>query len=73
MPDLIMIKSGAMGDKDTMPKLNKNELGYCTDKKELYIGTDSGNVRLCGADDMSRITQLINDITARLGALEPNE
>ena len=35
MNDLITIKSGALGDREAMPKLNKYELGYITDKKEL--------------------------------------
>lgn len=80
MNDLITIKSGALGDREAMPKLNKYELGYITDKKELYIGAGDKNVRLCGEEDAARLDVLntkleamsnaIGDITARLEALE---
>ena len=84
MADLIKIRSGALGNRSTMPKLNEDELGYCTDTKELYIGTDSENVRLCGVNDLaiiqnlqatiSSLSKAIEDITARLGKLEkPSE
>ena len=67
MADLIKIKCGALGERDTMPKLNEGELGFRTDEKALYIGTSNGNVRLCGVDD-------IPNITARLEELEnPSE
>lgn len=70
MADLIKIKGGS----GAVPTLQSRELAYSKDEKALYIGTDSGNVRLCGADDISGLTQLINDITARLEVLEtPSE
>ena len=58
MADLIAIKSGALSDRSTMPKLNNDELGYRTDEKALYIGTDNGNVRLCGAEDLVKLNNL---------------
>lgn len=73
MADTIKIKSGALGDRTVMPKLVENELGYQTNEKALYIGTSSGNVRLCGADDISDLNKRIDDIIARLEALEPDE
>ena len=84
MADKIKIKSGALGNRSTMPKLDEGELAYRTDTKELYIGTDEVNVRLCGADDLTMIKELqstllslsntIENITARLESLErPNE
>ena len=76
MDDLILIKSGALGTRGTMPALQTNEMGYCTDKRELCIGTVSGNIRLCGADDVERIAELenrITEITARLEALEASD
>ena len=84
MDDLIKIRSGALGNRSTMPKLNEDELGYCTDTKELYIGTDSENVRLCGENDVAMIRELqatiislsetTRAIIARLDALEkPSE
>ena len=70
MADLIKIKGG----KGETPKLTNRELGYNEDEKALYIGTENGNVRLCGADDISGIQALITDINTRLEALEkPSE
>ena len=88
MNDLITIKSGALGTRGEMPKLTEDELGYITDKEELYIGTKAGNKRLCGAGDEARIKvledkqsyskdevdKIISDILARLDVLEaPSE
>lgn len=69
MADLIQIKGGS-GD---VPTLQDKELAYRKDEKALYIGTTSGNVRLCGADDISELRQLMDDIITRLEALEPSE
>ena len=69
MADLIKIKGGS----GAVPTLQSRELAYSKDEKALYIGTDSGNVRLCGAGDISELRQLISDITARLDALTPSE
>lgn len=66
MADLIKIKSGAKGNREKMPKLEVGELGYATDEKALYIGTASGNVRLCGADDYNAIMTEINGIKAEI-------
>lgn len=83
MADLITIKSGAIGDRETMPNLNVDELGYRTDTKELYIGTEAGNERLCGVNDAKRIKNLeakiaeieghIATTTAHLVELTPSE
>lgn len=70
MADTIKIKRGL---KEKMPKLNDYELGYCTDEKALYIGTTDGNVRLCGVDELIKITDLyakLVEITARIEELE---
>ena len=80
------VRSGALGSRKEMPKLDIDELGYRTDEKALYIGTESGNERLCGVGDAgnidigainAEISQIKNDITsiiARLDALEkPSE
>lgn len=70
MADLIKIKGGA----GAVPTLQDREIGYSKDEKALYIGTANGNVRLCGADDISGLQTLINDINTRLKALEePSE
>lgn len=80
MNDLILIKTGALGGRSAMPKLNEGEFGFRTDTKELYLGADGKNVKLCGVGDAEKIAALetkvttleaqIKDITARLGALE---
>ncbi len=76
MADLILIKGG----NGTVPHLEEREPAYSKDEKALYIGTESGNVRLCGKDDATRLNALdktiselnarIEDITARLETLE---
>lgn len=70
MADLFKIKGGT----GAVPTLQDREIGYSKDEKALYIGTANGNVRLCGADDISGLQTLINDINIRLKALEePSE
>ena len=62
MADTVKIKSGALGGRETMPRLEENELGYRTDEKSLYIGSANGNERLCGVDDINAIMAEINSI-----------
>ena len=79
MADTIKIKGG---DGD-VPALQDREQAYSKTEKTLYIGTNGtkeGNVRLCGANDVSELDAKIealgiriDDITARLEALEPSE
>lgn len=69
MADLIKIKGG----KGAVPALQDKELAYSRDEKALYIGTEDGNVRLCGAEDIEKLTALIDDITARLDEIAPKE
>lgn len=70
MADLITIKGGT----GTVPTLQDREIAYSKDEKALYIGTSNGNVKLCGADDIGALHTLVNNITARLDALEnPSE
>jgi hypothetical protein len=79
MADLIKIKGGS----GEVPKLQDRELAYSKDGKALYIGTDDGNVRLCGESDLDMIMELnttitslsnvITEINARLDALEKDE
>lgn len=40
------------GKKSGIPRLLEGELGYCTDTRELYIGTGNGNV-LVGSGDFA--------------------
>ena len=69
MADLIQIKGG----NGTVPTLQDRELAIKKDTGELYIGSSSGNVRLCGAGDIARLEQLIEEIKTRLDALAPSE
>lgn len=50
MADLIKIKGG-----DGTSALQEREIAYHETEKALYIGTASGNVRLCRADDVVKI------------------
>lgn len=75
---VIKIKSGALGNRAEMPKLADDELGYIKDKKELYIGASGENVRLCGADDVSVLTNEINNLKSAIDEIlarleEPSE
>lgn len=74
MDDLIRIKGGALGDRKEMPALQHSteegyELGFRTDTEELYIGSEKGNIRLCGAKDLETINKEIEELKARLDAL----
>jgi len=68
MADLIAIKGGN-GD---VPALQDRELAFRKDEKALYIGSGSTNVRLCGAGDIDALNARIEEIIARLEALEPS-
>lgn len=46
MATTIKIKSGTLGNRTAMPKLEVDELGYRRDEEALYIGTSDGNVKL---------------------------
>jgi hypothetical protein len=52
------IKSGILGNRTAMPRLEENELGYRRDEKALYIGTSNGNVKLGAKDYEDRIEAL---------------
>lgn len=46
MADSLQIRAGT---KAKMPTLAVRELVYCTDEQALYIGTATGNIKLCAA------------------------
>jgi len=56
---LIQIRRGLEKDIGT---LAVGELGYCTDTKKLYIGTESGNVLLVAAQTVGDMLKSIYDI-----------
>lgn len=67
MADIIKIKGGS----GAVPTLQDRELAYSKDEQALYIGTENGNVKLVGGStDISEISKQIEDIIARLEALE---
>ena len=75
MNDAIYIKSGELGNREEMPKLRYDkekgcELGIRTDEKALYIGTELGNVRLCGENDSKRVDALLTDISELSARIE---
>lgn len=41
------------GAKANLPTLSEGELGYCTDTKEVYVGSGSGNTQLAKQTDVS--------------------
>ena len=52
------------GLKNKMPTLLDGQLGYCTDAKELYIGSGNGNVLVGAAafkEDISANTQALGE------------
>ena len=73
MSDLIKIKGG----RGAVPTLQDRELAYSKDEVALYIGTEDGNIKLCGvgqgADEDAvkvYIDGLVADINTRLEAIE---
>ena len=71
MNDTIQIKSGAIGNRNAMPSLNVDELGYRKDEKALYIGIGEKNERLCGANDVTEINTKINNIITEINNIKP--
>lgn len=53
--DTIQIRRGK---KSLLPLLSDGEFGYCSDSKELYIGTGKENIFLCRADFDEEIRQV---------------
>lgn len=70
MNDTIRIKSGAIGNRNAMPSLNVDELGYRKDEKALYIGIGEKNERLCGANDVTEINTKINNIITEINDIK---
>ena len=64
MNDLITIKGG----NGKVPVLQNREPGYSYDEEALYIGTDKGNKRLCGANDIGSILTEISSINTKINS-----
>lgn len=53
------------GTKATLPALSAGEPGFCTDTKELFIGTSSGNVKVANQESLDAHTgDTVKHITA---------
>lgn len=59
MADKIQIRRGL---HDALPTLSAGELGYCTDSKELFVGTVDGNVKLADNAAIVEACQLAADV-----------
>lgn len=70
MADTVKIKSGALGGRETMPRLEENELGYRTDEKSLYIGSANGNERLCGVNDIENIRGILDRVMGEISSIK---
>ncbi len=55
MADNIYLRAGA---KAGMPTLASREIAYVTDEEALYVGTASGNKKVCAASTEGRVTTL---------------
>lgn len=80
MNDKVHIKTGALNGRTEMPALSYDkdkgsELGYRTDEEALYIGTSSGNKRLCGVRDLAELNAKIEALTKRIDEItaQPEE
>lgn len=66
MNDTLQIKAGI---KARLPALAQREFGYCTDTRELYIGTSAGNARIASAGSFDELTGLTGQMAGKLTAV----
>jgi len=60
MPRKVLIQI-RRGNESNIGTLTVGELGYCTDTKKLYIGSDTGNVLLVAAQTSGDMLKSIYD------------
>ena len=60
------------GLKSKMPALLDGQLGYCTDSKELYIGSGNGNVLVGAAAFKTQLEENSEQLSSQLNAIENN-
>ena len=60
------------GLKNKMPTLLGGQLGYCTDSKELYIGSGNGNVLVGAAAFKTQLEENSEQLSSQLKAIENN-
>ncbi len=65
MQDLIRLKGGS----GEVPDLQDREPAVHKKNKELYIGINGENVRMCGANDLTEINSKINEILSEISTL----
>ena len=65
MADKIQIRAG---NKSGMPTLTDRELAYVRNEKALYVGTSSGNQKLCSADTEGKVATLEQTVAGKLTA-----
>lgn len=65
------------GTKALLPVLDEAELGFCTDTKEIFIGSDLGNIRIAtsgelGTDELNTIAKTIKEAINELNQKKEN-
>lgn len=63
MADSIKFKRGA---KAKLPKLDYGEPAFVSDEKELYIGTESGNIKLTSRSEIEDLETKNNELSSQL-------
>ena len=57
------------GNKANLPTLSAGEPAFCTDTKQLFIGTGSGNIEYAKQSDVNIINSQLNDLTNKRNIL----
>ena len=60
------------GLKSKMPTLLDGQLGYCTDAKELYIGSGNGNMLVGAAAFKTQLEENSQQLSSQLKAIDDN-
>ncbi len=55
--------------KADLPVLDEGEFGFCTDTKELFIGSDNGNIRIGRIDDIGILSDNIDYSNKDIGRI----
>lgn len=63
MADTIKFKRGA---KAKLPSLNYGEPAFVSDEKELYIGTESGNIKLTSKSEIEELKKKDTELSSQL-------
>lgn len=63
MASKIKLKRGA---KTRLPQLSYGEPAFVSDEKELYIGTETGNIKLTSKSEIENLTTKTDELTSQL-------